>query len=152
MAEDYSLVGFIGTLKTTKLSSLKKIGIPKMDLVSCKKLNAVEQAYVFIDTQGDKLLGKTLADFLRKNLEEQIKNGKQQLDAQIASVPYVGTILTNWDCGCDAAFQTNFQIEKLADKTVRLVVDIATDVSKGKIGSALEKLIQALGPKMACEL
>lgn len=89
-----------------------------MDLTSCKKLNAVERAYIFINEKGDQILGKSTADFLRKNLEEQIKNGKQELDAQIASIPYVGTILTNWDCGCDAAFQTNFQIEKLADKTV----------------------------------
>lgn len=49
LAEDYSLAGFIYALKATKLSSLNKLGIPKMDLKSCKKLNAVERAYVFIN-------------------------------------------------------------------------------------------------------
>jgi hypothetical protein len=143
LAEDYSLVGFIASLKATKLSSLNKLGIPKGDLSSCKKLNPIERAYLFIDTQGDKILGKSAADFFRKHLEEQIKDGKKELEAQIAAIPYVGTILTNWECGCDAAFQTNFEAEKLADKTVALIISVSEDVSKGKIGSALEKLIQA---------
>lgn len=150
--EDYSLIGFIGALKTMKISSLDALGIPKMNLATCKKLNAVERAYIFINEKGDLLLGKTLANSLRTILEEQIKNGKTELDAQIASIPYVGTIISNWDCGCDAAFSTNFQIEKIVDKTIGLIVSIAADVSKGKLGNALETLITTLWPKAACSV
>lgn len=152
IAQDYSLVGFIGSLKATKLENLQKLGLPKLDKSTCKKYNPVEQAYIFINNQWDKILGKAQADFFRTILEDQIKSGMSELDAQIASIPYVGTVLTNWDCGCDAAFDTNFIVEKLADKTVWLVISVLQDVKKEDYGSALEKLVVEFWPKMACEI
>lgn len=150
VAQDYALVAFIGALKTTKISSIP--GLPKMSAGSCNSYNPVQRAYAFIDSQGEKILGKAQADFFRTLLADQIAQGKSELDSQIAAIPYIGTVLSNWDCGCDAAFKTNFEMETMVNDKVGQIIAIGQDVKKKDYAAALEKLIKNLGPEIACEL
>lgn len=149
-AQDYSLVAFIGALKATKLKSIP--GMPSMSEAQCKKYNPVQQAYIFVDNMGNKLLGKGKADYLRNLLQEQIAEGKSSLDSEIESIPYLGPVLTNWDCECSAAFQTNLSSEKTIDKAVTGIISIGKSVKSGDIPGALETMITELGPKVACQL
>ena len=149
-AQDYSLIGFVAALKATKIQNVSKV-IP-VSKQNCKSLNAVQRAYQIVDRKGNEILGKTQADFLRQLLAEQIAQGKSEIDTQIASIPYIGTILANWDCGCDAAFQTNFPTEKIINAKVGAVVSISKDIKKKDIGSAAEKIIKLVGPEAGCKL
>lgn len=149
-AQDYSLVGFIAALKTMKMDNVP--GLPKMSGPTCKSYNPVQRAYAFIDNNGNKLLGKTQADYFRTLLSEQIQEGKSEIDQQIAAIPYVGTILSNWDCECDAAFETNFQMEKIVNDKVGLIISIGQRVGNEDYSGALELMVKGLGPDIACEL
>lgn len=149
-AQDYSLVAFIAALKATKLQSIP--GMPAMSEAQCKAYNPVQQAYIFVDGVGNKLLGAGKADQLRGILKEQIAQGKSSLDAEIGSVPYIGPVLTNWDCECTAAYQTNLASEKTIDAAVTGVISIGKSVKSGDIPGALEKMITVIGPKAACQL
>lgn len=148
--QDYSLVGFIGALKITKLQSLPKI-IP-INGGNCKQMQPVRMAYEFVDKKGDDYLGKSTADFFRNLLADQINEGKAAIDEQIAAIPYVGTIITNWDCECDAAFDSNFPTEKLVDATVGTAISVVSSVKEGNYGEALGKLVTKLGPDIACKI
>lgn len=150
VAQDYSLVGFIGTLKISKLQSLPKI-LP-INKGNCKEMQPIRMAYEFIDRKGDDYLGKSTADYFRTLLATQINEGKAAIDAQIAAIPYVGTIITNWDCECDAAFETNFPAEKMADDIVGSAISIVSSVKNGEYGQALEKMISKFGPDLACKI
>ncbi len=150
LAQDYSLVGFIGALKVTKLQSIPKL-LP-INGGNCKSYQPIQQAYQFIDRKGDEYLGKSKADYLRTLLASQIEEGKSFVDAEVASIPYLGTILANWDCECDAAFDSNFKTEKLADQIVGTVISIVKSIKDGNYGTALETMITTLGPDMACKL
>lgn len=149
VAQDYSLVGFIGSLKVAKIQSLP---IPPMNGETCKKYNPPQQAYTFIDNQGDKLLGKATADSVRALLKPLIEEGKSSITAEIAAIPYVGTIITNWDCGCDAAFETNFNVEVMADSVVADGIFIGKAAKAGDYATVIEKMIELAGPQIACEL
>lgn len=149
-AQDYSLAAFIIALKGTKLQSVP--GMPHMSEGQCKAYNPVQQAYIFVDGVGDKLLGADKANKLRAILKDQIAEGKSSLDAEIASVPYIGPVLTNWDCECTAAYQTNLGTEKAIDAVVTAVISIGKSVKSGDIPGALEKMITVIGPKAACQL
>ncbi len=148
-AQDYSLVAFIGGLKVTKQSV---VGLKPMNAANCKQYNPPERAYAFIDSQGDKLLGKAAADSARDILKPLIAQQSTAINAEIAAIPYVGTILTNWDCGCDAAFDTNFAIEVFADTAVKDGIAIGKAAKAGNFGVVIEKLIDLAGAKVACEL
>ncbi len=150
VAQDYSLVAFIAALKVSKFQSLPQL--PKMSGGQCKSYNPVQQAYIFVDSLGDRFLGASHATALRGLLSEQIEEGKSTLDAKIASIPYVGTVLTNWDCGCDAAFMTNFKDEKIVDQKLGDIIFIANAVKSADFVSALERMVTSLGPKAACDL
>lgn len=148
ISQDYSLIGFIGALKTSKLSNLPSLTPLKKS--NCKKTNPTQRAYRFIEDQGDALLGKETASLLKDILSEQIAQGKSELDAQVASIPYVGTILTHWDCACDAAFETDFPAETLVDTTVGAVVRVLENIKKNNITTAIEILIANFGPDTTC--
>src|SRR3989338_2176677 len=151
VAQDYALVTFINGLKVTKIKS-----IPGMsnfsNAPSCKKLNPPEQAYAFIDSQGDKFLGKSTADSAKSLLAPLIAEGTSYIDAQILAIPYVGTILGNWNCGCDAAFETTFQVEVMAYAAVADGIAIGKAAKNKDITKVIEILIDKAGSKIACEL
>lgn len=149
-AQDYSLVGFIGGLKATKLQSIPSM--PKMSEGQCIGYNPVQQAYIFVDGMGNKLLGVNQANYLRGLLQQQIAEGKSELEAQVAAIPYLGTILANWDCACMAAFKTNLASEKVINDAVAFVISVGKAVKSGDISGALEMMIIKFGPKVACDL
>lgn len=148
-AQDYSLVAFIGALKAAKLDNLP---IPKMSQATCKSYGPVERLYITIDTVGNSLLGAEKANALRELLQQQIAEGKAALEGKLAAIPYVGPVLTNWNCACDAAYMTKFPIEDMANSRVGLLIAIVTDVKNGDYGGALGKMVTTLGPEVACEL
>ncbi|MDX1923031.1 MAG: hypothetical protein SFW65_07885 [Alphaproteobacteria bacterium] len=150
LEQDYSLVGFIGALKVTKLQSIPKL-LP-INGGNCKSYQPIQQAYQFIDRKGDEYLGKSKADFLRNLLADQISEGKSAVDSEISAIPYLGPILTNWDCECDAAFDSNFPSEKLVDQIVGTTISILKSIKDGNYGAALETMITTMGPKVACKL
>lgn len=149
ISQDYSLVGFIGTLKTSKSSNIPNL--TTLNEVNCKKTNPTQRAYRFIEDQGDALLGKDTASLLKKILSEQIAQGKSEIDSQIASIPYLGTILSNWDCACDAAFETNFPTETLVDQKIGAVIQIFNNIEKGNITTAIDILFNNFGSELACK-
>ena len=150
MAQDYSLAIFAAALKTTKFQSLPQL--PKMSAAQCTGYNPVQQAYLFVEGVGGKLLGSSQSGLYKELLQSQVAEGKSALEAQLAAIPYLGTILTNWDCACNVAFKTNFKDEKAIDATVANVISIGSAVKSGDIPGALEIMITSLGPKVACEL
>lgn len=150
LEQDYSLVGFIGALKVTKLQSVPKL-LP-INGGNCKSYQPIQQAYQFIDRKGDDLLGKSKADYLRTLLAAQISEGKSTVDSEIAAIPYVGPVLTNWDCECDAAFDSDFKTEKMVDQIVGTAISIVKSIKDGNYGTALETMITTLGPKVACKI
>jgi hypothetical protein len=149
IAQDYSLIGFIGTLKTSQIQNIPNLTPLKKN--NCKKSNPIENAYRFVESQGDKFLGKEYASLIKEILAEQISQGKSELDSQIASIPYIGTILSNWDCACDAAFETNFPSEKIINQKVGDVISILNFIKKGDVDNAIEKLFNAFGTEIACK-
>jgi hypothetical protein len=150
-AQDYSLVGLAAVFKASKLQSIPGMP-PSMTVGSCKNYAPIKQVYLLIDQQGDKLLGKKEADFLRTMLAEQIASGQTAVDDYVASIPYVGTAIANWPCACEAGFDSNFQVEKMADAAVADGVKLATAAAAGNIDTVLEMLLAKAGPKIACEV
>lgn len=150
LAQDYSLAAFTVALKATKFKSLPQL--PKMSAAQCVSYNPIQQTYLFVDGVGNRFLGQGKADYLRGLLENQIAEGKSALEAEIASIPYVGSILTHWDCECKAAFMTDFKSEKMIDQKVGDVIAIGRFVKDGDIPGALERMVTALGPQIACDL
>lgn len=151
VAQDYSLVGLAAVFKASKLQSIPGMP-PAMSVSSCKQYAPIKQVYLLIDQQGDKLLGKKEADFLRTMLAEQIAAGQTTVDDYVASIPYVGTAIANWPCACEAGFDSNFKVEKMADAAVADGVKLATAAAAGNIDTVLEMLLAKAGPKIACEV
>lgn len=149
-AQDYALVGFIGALKVTKMDAIP--GMPKMSGATCKAYNPLQQAFQVVDRVGDKLLGKAQADVLRGVLASQIAEGKSEIDAQIAAIPYVGTIIGNWNCACAAAFDTHSVVEDFLNDQVRVTVSVVQKFRAGDVGSAVSEMITGFGPEAGCKL
>ncbi len=150
VAQDYSLVGFIGALKVTKMSSIPNM--PQMSGPTCKSYHPIQQAYQIVDRVGDKLLGKKVADGLRTLLSSQIQEGKNEVDAQIAAIPYVGTIIGNWDCACAAAFDAHSVVEDFLNEQVGTTVSVVKKFKAGDVGSAVTEMITGFGPEAGCKL
>lgn len=150
VSQDYSLVGMIAALKVTKMSAIP--GMPQMSSSTCKAYNPLQQAYQIVDRVGDKLLGKSTADTLRSLLASLISEGKSEVDAQISAVPYIGTIIGNWDCACAAAFDAHSVVEDFLNDQVRVTVSVVKKFRDGDVGSAVSEMITGFGPEAGCKL
>ncbi len=146
---DYSLVALIGGLKASKKGVA---GIPKITEQQCHAGNPVQKLFDLLKGQAmDKVLTKPYADMARDMLGAQIKSGEAQVNEQVAAIPYVGTILTHWDCGCDFAFQTNYEAEEAASQATRDVIALGRAAKSGNV-ELIEYLINRYGAALGCKI
>ena len=163
-SQDYSIVGFVYTLKAYKVTSSSIAQIPQMnDAATCMAYNPMQRLYAFVDSTAakygpDKLLpdgkgGQIAAGYLKQQIDEKIAQGKNQLDASIATIPVAGPILTNWNCECDAAFNTNLAEEDALKNAFALAKNLKTAISKPDIPKLLEIMLTiGLSAEQVCKL
>lgn len=148
-AGDYSLIALIAGLKATKNGIA---GLPQISQQQCRAANPVQKLFRLLKNDAmDKILTKEYADLARTLLGAQIAAGESQVSAQVAAIPYVGTILTHWDCGCDFAFETTYAAEGAASQATRDVVTLAKAAKSGDV-ALVEYLITRYGAALGCKI
>ena len=163
-AQDYSLIGFIYTLKFYKAAGPMVGKIPQItDAATCQKYNPIQQLYSVIDSTAakygpNKLIpngngGQIAAGVLKQKIEEQISQGKDKLDSAIATIPVAGPILENWNCECDAAFNTELSDEAAMKLSIAYALKLKDAIANQDISKLLELMLGlGLNADQVCQL
>ncbi len=151
LAQDYSLIATVIGMKTAKVGQQVSVkGLQSFDHPKCRALSPLQRFYTFADRTGNRFLPD--ASYLKNLAKQQMDQGKSELEGALAKVPVAGPVILNWQCLCDAAFETQLSEENIAKGVYQQGAKLVSTAKYGSVGDVIEVALAEFGAQFACVL
>jgi hypothetical protein len=151
IAQDYSLIATTAGIKAAKVGAQVSIeGLKSFNESMCHALSPLQRFYAFVERTGGKFVPNS--SYVKQLAKQEMDKGKTQLEGELVKVPVAGSVLQNWDCLCDAAFESNLSEEAIATDLYPKGAKLVVAAKKGDVGDVVEIALTEFGPAFACAL